>query len=101
MADPARKLATYDDLVALPETMIGEILDGELVAMPRPVVRHARVTSRLGARLDSSFDPDDGDNGPGGCEPAPGPTRRPQTRNPSTRWRCALAHCGLAKPNPS
>jgi hypothetical protein len=28
--------ATYEDLVASPENMVGEIIDGELCAQPRP-----------------------------------------------------------------
>ena len=31
-----RQRATYDDLVRLPENMVGELIDGELFAWPRP-----------------------------------------------------------------
>jgi Uma2 family endonuclease len=65
MAQPARKAATYADVAALPENVVGEILDGELVTSPRPSIAHARVTSRLGSRLGRAFDDDDG-SGPGG-----------------------------------
>lgn len=64
MADPARKLATYDDLLAVPDRFVAEIIAGELRVMPRPSPRHARAASRLGQRLGSSFD--SGDGGPGG-----------------------------------
>ena len=56
--------ATYDDLKALPETMVGQILDGDLVVMPRPSWGHARATSVLGAELGGPFDR--GRGGPGG-----------------------------------
>ncbi len=65
MGAPARKQATYADLVSLPEGLIGEILDGELVAQPRPAARHQRVASRMGYRL-GAFDSDGGGDEPGG-----------------------------------
>ena len=34
MADPAGKGATYEDLFDIPENMIGEIIDGELIVTP-------------------------------------------------------------------
>ena len=64
MADPARKRATYDDLLAVPDHLVAEILDGELVTMPRPALRHASVSSSLGVDLGSPFQR--GRGGPGG-----------------------------------
>jgi len=64
MKKPPKKPATYEDLVALPETMVGEIIDGELFASPRPAFGHARVASVLGAELGGPFDR--GRGGPGG-----------------------------------
>lgn len=64
MKKPPKKPATYEDLVALPETMVGEIIDGELIASPRPAFGHARVASVLGAELGGPFDR--GRGGPGG-----------------------------------
>ena len=61
---PARKKATYEDLLALPENRVGEILGGVLHAHPRPAPRHARVYSVLGGRLGEGFDW--GDGSPGG-----------------------------------
>jgi Uma2 family endonuclease len=63
---PSRTRApvTYADLEALPEHVVGEILDGELVVSPRPAPKHARACSRLGMRIGSPFDL--GDGGPGG-----------------------------------
>lgn len=54
--DAAKKEATYADLEALPENMVGEILFGVLHAFPRPRLRHARVGSRLGSHLGPPFD---------------------------------------------
>jgi Uma2 family endonuclease len=64
MAEPARRRATYADLIALPEHLVGEIVDGELVASPRPAARHARAASVLGGTLGPPFD--FGQGGPGG-----------------------------------
>ena len=64
MPDAARKTATYQDLCALPENLVGEIISGELVATPRPSYRHARAASVLGAKITNPFDL--GEGGPGG-----------------------------------
>jgi Uma2 family endonuclease len=64
MSVPAKRRATYEDLLAAPENVIAEILDGELVTQPRPAAPHARATSRLGGALDGPFDR--GKGGPGG-----------------------------------
>ena len=47
-----------------PETMVAEILAGELSLLPRPRRRHARTAGRLGADLDGPFHR--GRGGPGG-----------------------------------
>lgn len=49
MGEPAESKATYDDLRDIPETMVGEIIDGELHTLPRPSPKHAKVASELGA----------------------------------------------------
>jgi Uma2 family endonuclease len=54
----------YERLLALPEHVTGEILDGELYAMPRPTGRHGMAESVLGAELLPPFQL--GRNGPGG-----------------------------------
>jgi Uma2 family endonuclease len=64
MVRAPKRPATYADLCALPEHQVGEIVDGELVASPRPAPRHSRVESRLTADLDGPFDK--GRGGPGG-----------------------------------
>jgi len=61
----ARKKATYEDLCALPETMVGEILNGELVATPRPSFRHGNAATQLGSELAGPFQSGKG-GGPGG-----------------------------------
>jgi Uma2 family endonuclease len=60
----ARRRATYEDLLALPEHQVGEILDGELHVQPRPRLRHAKAAVWLDRRLGPPFD--DGLGGPGG-----------------------------------
>jgi len=64
MSEPAVGEATYDDLLALPEHLVGEILGGNLYSHPRPAPRHARAVSALGFSLGGPFDT--GINGPGG-----------------------------------
>jgi Uma2 family endonuclease len=64
MADPARRQATYEDLLAVPGNLIAEIIHGTLYTQPRPAVPHARAASKLGAKLDGPFD--SGKGGPGG-----------------------------------
>jgi Uma2 family endonuclease len=63
MDTPPKRRATYDDILALPETITGEIIDGELYTQPRPGGRHARVASRLGGRLVVSFEEEDDPGG--------------------------------------
>ncbi|HEY0140004.1 MAG TPA: Uma2 family endonuclease [Thermoanaerobaculia bacterium] len=64
MARVLERPATYDDLLQVPDHMVAEIVNGELIVSPRPARPHARVSSILGARLASRFD--DSDSGPGG-----------------------------------
>jgi Uma2 family endonuclease len=61
---PKTRPATYADLCALPENVIGEIIDGDLVVSPRPAPRHAIATSHLGSELTGPYDR--GRGGPGG-----------------------------------
>ncbi len=64
MAQAARRLATYEDLFDLPETMIGQIINGQLIAMPRPAPKHASASSNLGYEVGNPFHR--GRGGPGG-----------------------------------
>ena len=59
--------ATYRDLVALPDNVVGELVDGELFASPRPAMRHTRAASIVGVELSVPFDRGPGEpGGPGG-----------------------------------
>ena len=64
MSAPARKPPTYDDLLALPAHVVGEIIGGELFVLPRPRARHAAASSTLGEELGPPFRR--GRGGPGG-----------------------------------
>jgi Uma2 family endonuclease len=64
MTTTVKKPATYEDLRALPETVVGEIIDGELFASPRPASPHAFACSALGGELSRPFQR--GRGGPGG-----------------------------------
>lgn len=63
-ACPARKLATYEDVLAAPEHLIAELIDGELVTQPRPAGRHSEAASVLGMDVGTAFHR--GRGGPGG-----------------------------------
>ena len=65
MSEPARKKATYEDLCGLPENMVGEIINGELLARPRPSGRHIQASSVLAMELGPPFQFGRG-GGPGG-----------------------------------
>ncbi|MBX3269579.1 MAG: Uma2 family endonuclease [Sandaracinaceae bacterium] len=64
--DPARKLATYEDLRALSEPERAEVILGAVVTQPAPLPRHARAQGSLRRFLGGPFDDDDGFGGPGG-----------------------------------
>lgn len=59
-----RPAATYEDLLAVPDHLVAEILDGDLYTSPRPAPRHADASSGLGGALRGPFDR--GRGGPGG-----------------------------------
>lgn len=52
MNRPVKTGATYDDLVDLPENVVGELIGGELWVTPRPRVRHGFLQFRLARDLD-------------------------------------------------
>ncbi len=67
MRNPAprrKRSATYADIEALPDHLLGEIIDGELIVSPRPSPIHIRCASDLGALLGPPFS--FGRGGPGG-----------------------------------
>lgn len=45
MSKPAYKIPTYEDILALPEGITGEILDGQLYTSPRPSPIHQHAMS--------------------------------------------------------
>ncbi len=64
MGDPAKKLATYEDVLNAPEHKVAEVLAGELHLSPRPAGPDGSVTSILGGELGQPFSR--GRGGPGG-----------------------------------
>jgi Uma2 family endonuclease len=62
--DPARRQATYEDVLRAPEHLIAEILNGELITSPRSAGPHAEVSSVLGMDVGTPFHR--GRGGPGG-----------------------------------
>ena len=64
MPNTAEKLTLYDDLMALPDNVVGEIIAGRLYAQPRPAGRHTLAHSGLHGEIDGPFHK--GRGGPGG-----------------------------------
>jgi Uma2 family endonuclease len=61
---PFDRRATYEDLVALPDNLVAEIINGELHASPRPAPRHSVAEVVIGALIATPFHL--GRGGPGG-----------------------------------
>ena len=59
----AKRSATYEDLLKVPDHLVAEILEGELYTTPRPAVPHAVAASALGSELGGPFQ--QGRGGPG------------------------------------
>ena len=59
-----RKKATYADVLAAPEHMVAEVLDGELFLFPRPSMQHGLAATSLAGALHNPFRL--GRGGPGG-----------------------------------
>ena len=64
MSQAVKQSDVYQDLLNLPENIIGEIINGELHTQPRPSPRHALASSSLGGELDGLYFK--GRGGPGG-----------------------------------
>src|SRR5581483_2502269 len=64
MVEVTERPATYEDLLAVPEHLVAEILFGRLVTRPRPAPRHAVAGRALGNVLGPPFQ--FGRDGPGG-----------------------------------
>lgn len=61
----ARRRATYEELLNLPENTTGEIIDGELTVTPRPSRKHIYTSSVLDKKLGPPYQFGEG-GGPGG-----------------------------------
>lgn len=64
--NPARRHATYEDLLKVPDTFIAEILDGDLFTFPQPNPRHTRAASVMTQDLGPFDRRLGGPGGPGG-----------------------------------
>lgn len=64
MNDPARRRATYQDVLDSPPHTIAQVLDGVLHVLPRPAGPHVAAASALGDELGPPFKR--GRGGPGG-----------------------------------
>lgn len=64
MTETARKNAKYEDLYAIPDNMVGEIIDGELIVTPRPTSRHGYAATALIEEVGPPYHR--GRGGPGG-----------------------------------
>jgi Uma2 family endonuclease len=61
---PKKRPATFADLLGLPDNVVGQIVDGELVVSPRPAPSHAVATTFLSGQLSEPYGR--GKGGPGG-----------------------------------
>jgi Uma2 family endonuclease len=65
MADPAARLATYDDLLARPDDARAEIIAGQIRTAPSPLPKHSRVAGAITRFVGGPFDHDGDSGGPG------------------------------------
>ncbi len=65
MGSEAKKFATYEDFLNVPEHLQAEIIAGELITSPRPGPRHAMASTSLGEEITGPFQKGKG-GGPGG-----------------------------------
>ena len=64
MGEPAKRRASYEDVLNAPPHKVAEIIDGELFLSPRPAAPHAAAATALGEELGPPFKR--GRGGPGG-----------------------------------
>jgi Uma2 family endonuclease len=64
MSQPARRPASYQDVLDAPEHLVAELISGELYTHPRPAPSHAAAASVLGMDIGGPFQR--GRGGPGG-----------------------------------
>jgi Uma2 family endonuclease len=65
MSEAAKRMTTYEDLYSVPENMIGEIINGDLIVTPRPSPKHMLSTTALGGKILPPYQFGEG-GGPGG-----------------------------------
>ncbi len=63
---PVKRPASYADVQALPEHLVGELIEGELIASPRPASLHSFAASGLGQLLAPFSKTGGRGGGPGG-----------------------------------
>jgi len=66
MSDAAPHLATFEDLLRLPEDVRAEVLEGTVITSPAPLPKHSKAQRALGRFVGGPFDDDHGYGGPGG-----------------------------------
>ncbi|NOY92806.1 MAG: Uma2 family endonuclease [Deltaproteobacteria bacterium] len=64
MSSAAKKLATYEDVLAAPAHRVAELVAGELITQPRPAPAHAFAGMGLSVQLGGRYGA--GGEGPGG-----------------------------------
>lgn len=55
MNEPARRKATYEDVLATPEHLVAEVIQGVLYQRPRPASLHSAAASVVGEELGPPF----------------------------------------------
>ena len=60
MSDAARRLATYADLLALPDDVRAEVVAGAIITTPAPLPKHSKAQRALGRFIGGPYDDDDG-----------------------------------------
>jgi Uma2 family endonuclease len=63
MTQPAQRTATYEDLLAVPEHQVAEILFGRLVTHPHPAPQYVSAATALSGILGTAVQPKAGESG--------------------------------------
>jgi Uma2 family endonuclease len=66
MSDAAPRLASFEDLMRLPEDVRAEVLDGTVITSPARLPKYSKAQRALGRFVGGPFDDDHGYGGPGG-----------------------------------
>jgi len=62
----ARKLASIEDLLELPDDARAEVIAGDITILPSPLPEHGRAQRAIGRFIGGPYDDDHGRGGPGG-----------------------------------